>query len=60
MISVWYVYLDEEQEWLTDSSVDKDEAVTSSNWQDAQEFHSEDDAKAVAEEVGGVVFGWCQ
>jgi hypothetical protein len=55
-VSVWYVYLDEEGEWLTDA----EHGDGSDNWHDAKEFREESDAQSVAERHGGVVFAWCQ
>ncbi len=52
-VVVWYVYMDDTDEWLGEKG------ATSSAWTDAREFHSASEARKVAEDLGGVVFGWC-
>lgn len=63
MISIWYIYNDNRNQWYTgytDMEV-KSAWNWSDVWGDAKEFHSKDEAiKFVDDNSDCVVFGWAQ
>ena len=52
-ISIWYVYDDAREQWVSTTGTTKFIG-------EAQEFFSEGDAQKVANEIDGMVMGWCQ